>query len=146
MEFNVGFPSKFARFRPFSRPFAGQNGPFSSQKARKYAQNHLKNSSKRHKNAFFSFPDLQNLFLDQKSGGRFFHPDGPIFDPCSRSRAGAEKGPSGGQKSAFLPLKRCFLDSKVGFSCSSTPKMGLGSPLSVLKVLLLREISILAHF
>jgi hypothetical protein len=51
-------------------------------------ENTLKITSKTAQNGvktpFSSFPDPQNLFLDQKSRGRFFHPDGPVFDPFLR--------------------------------------------------------------
>ena len=61
----------------------------------KMAENTLKVTSKTAQNGvktpFYSFPDLQNPFLDQKSGGRFFHPDDPIFEPYRRGRAGGLK-------------------------------------------------------
>ena len=50
----------------------------------KYDQNSLITSLKWVKNAFFDMPDLWNDFPDQIVGGRFFHPDDPIFGHNAR--------------------------------------------------------------
>ena len=100
-----------------------QDGSFPSQNDRKYAQSHLKNGSKGRKNAFYSFPDLQNPFLDQKSRGRFFHPDGPIFDPYRRGRAGGLKKASRRPKIGLFTAKMVFSGLRSGFFVFLDPKM-----------------------
>ena len=54
------------------------------ESALKYDQNSLIASLKWAKNAFFGIPDLKNDFPDQNVGGRFFHPDDPIFGHIAR--------------------------------------------------------------
>ena len=49
------------------------------EKASKYHQNSLLARLKWAKNAFFGIPNLLNDTPGQNVGGRFFHPDDPIF-------------------------------------------------------------------
>ena len=118
--------------RPSGSPlwaFWGLKRPFSLTKCQKIRskspQKQLKTALKRR---FPASPTLKTYFWTKSLEVDFFTQMAPFSTPTAEAGPGAEKSPSGGQKSAFSRTKWCFRGSTVGFSCSSTPKMGVGSP------------------
>ena len=91
-------------------------------------ENTLKITSKTAQNGvktrFSASPTFRTYFWTQSLEVDFFTQMAPFSTPTAEAGPGAEKRPSGGQKSAFSPPKWCFRGSEVGFSCSSTPEMG----------------------
>ena len=109
-------------------PFQGLLGAKMASFPHKMHENTLKITSKTAQNGiktrFSASPTFRTYFWTKSLEVDFFTQMAPFSTPTAEAGPGAEKSPSGGQKSAFSPLKWCFRGSKVGFSCSSTPKMG----------------------
>ena len=82
MEFNAGFPSKFARFMPFSRPLGGKLAPFPYK-----LQNTLKNTSR-----FSASPTFKTHFWTKSLEVDFFTQMAPFSTPTAEAGPGAEKG------------------------------------------------------
>ena len=85
----------------------------------KMAENTLKVTSKTAQNGvktrFSASPTFKTHFWTKSLEVDFFTQMTPFSTPTAEAGPGAEKRPSGGQKSAFSPLKWCFQGSEVGF-------------------------------
>ena len=89
MEFNVGFPSNFARFRPFSRPFGAKMALF----PHKMPENTLKITSKAAQKAiktrFSASPTFRTYFWTKSMEVDFFTQMAPFSTPAAEAGPGA---------------------------------------------------------
>ena len=109
-------------------PFQGLLGAKMVPFPHKIPENTLKITSETAQNGiktrFSAYPTFKTYFWTKNLEVDSFTQMAPFSTPTAEAGPGAEKRPSGGQKLAFSRAKWCFRGSEVGFSCSSTPKMG----------------------